>query len=65
VSYDENQAIANEDYRLKREVLSRSGFRLSLEAAAEDTWTRETIERRTRHFTHLIFGYWGLEADNA
>ena len=61
LSYDDNQVVANEDFDFKRGALLRSGFRLSADAASEAAWTRETIERRTRHFAKVIFNYWDID----
>ena len=61
LSYDDNQTVANEDFDFKRDALIQSGFRLSLDAASEEAWTRETINRRTRHFADVIFKHWNIE----
>jgi hypothetical protein len=61
LSYVDNQAIANEDYELKRDALRGSGFRLSVDAAAEPTWTADVIKRRTEQLAGLMFSHWGLK----
>ena len=61
LSFLDNQAIANEDYEFKRDALRGSGFRLSVDAAAEPIWTADVIKRRTEQLAGLIFSHWGLK----
>ena len=50
----DNDAIGNSDWDVKRPVLAASGLTLAIEAAEYDVWTRDTIQSRSDKLISLL-----------
>lgn len=62
LSLEDNQAVNNQDYKLKLAVLRRAaeGFALTGHAAGYEAWTPEVIMQRTEALIGILFGPWDL-----
>ncbi len=56
----QNRKADTNDWNTKRKILKTSGFKLSLEAAENATWTAKTIDVRTEKMIRLLFAEWDL-----
>lgn len=63
LSFKDNQLVGNREYADKRDVLNRSGFILSQDAAASEQWTPDQITMRSERLVRQIFKHWQLDFD--
>ena len=56
----QNRKADTNDWPTKRKILKASGFKLSLEAAENATWTAKIIDARTEKMIRLLFAQWDL-----
>lgn len=67
LSLEDNQAVNNQDFKVKLAVLRRSADRFALtgHAVSYDTWTPEVIMQRTEALIGILFAQWDLAVDPA
>ncbi len=60
----ENQRMGNEEWAVKRPILSSSSLTLTQEAGSEHSWDKEVIERRQERIAELAVNAWPREPAN-
>ncbi|MBU2533702.1 MAG: DUF262 domain-containing HNH endonuclease family protein [Alphaproteobacteria bacterium] len=58
LSFKDNQFAGNREYADKRLVLKQSGFALSTDVAANETWTPDHILARSNALVRTLFDHW-------
>ncbi|MDX2307059.1 MAG: DUF262 domain-containing HNH endonuclease family protein [Hyphomicrobium sp.] len=62
LSGEENQKVGPRDWDFKRNVYAVSSYKLAREAASEQEWNTQTIQRRTEQMIAILLREWDLGA---
>jgi hypothetical protein len=65
LTHADNHAADTELFDVKRRILKRSGFALSMHAAKEGVWNAPVIERRSKELLRKLVEHWRLSEGEA